>query len=428
MKLLAKTSLYLLLAALPVAIGGAFLFYSLIHRAILQEVDELLVSQLRQTEQQMQQRPPMPGAVGDWDNNPQIEAKPSAFRLQPTFSDTTEIDLREQEPVSVRLLRASVRAGGATYQVTIRQAYAEFDEIARALSVGVIVCFLSLVGVLLGLDVLIARRVWQPFYQIIDQLRSYRLDGTETAPFPTSQVPEFALLSQSLHEMTHNLRQQYQLQKQFTENASHEMQTPLAIASAELELLSQSAQLSETNWERMQRATDAIRRLSQQNRSLLLLARIENKQFGQRQPVDLSQLVHKLLSIYADFAVHKNLRFDSELSPDCLIDLNPQLAEVLLTNLIKNTIRHSRRASRIRVELTSLYFRITNSGDPLPFPAEHLFERFRRNPAQSDSTGLGLALVKQIADAYAMPLTHAYDSVKQTHTFTVTFRPTPELL
>lgn len=421
MKLLHKTTLYLLLAALPISLGGVFLLNTFIHRNIRHEIDEVLASEFVQVKEQLRLHPPDAADLPGWAPNIRIMLTTSSVQLAPAYTDTIAYIPGEKKREHVRMLRSTYAFGGRSYVVTLQQSYLEFDEIARALSVGIIVCFLVVVLLLVGADVLVTRRIWQPFYNIIDELKQYRLDQPKEAEFPVSNIAEFTLLSQSLDEMSRRTRHQYAQQKQFTDNASHEMQTPLSVLSFELDLLQQSERLDESDLDRIQRAQQEIRRLSAMNQSLLLLAKIDNHQFAHNESVNIGKLVTQLLDNYSDFATHRGLTITRLINEGPSRLLNRQLAEVLFSNLIKNAIRHGDAKSSVFVHVGSSSFIITNEGDPLPFPKEQIFGRFVRNQALPQSTGLGLALVKEIAEQYSMTVHYTYVSGMRRHMLQIDF-------
>lgn len=446
MSLFQKTSRYLLLTASVTTLIGAVVFYVLIHWKIRHEVDEILMSQVKQTQQRLE-RQPLP-RVSDLDDNPHIER--TTTPLPREFSDVTWLDsLNHNKPMPIRQVHATISVRGKIYLVTVRQPYDEFNELAREVSIGVIIGFMALMALSVVIGLGLSQRLWEPFYVTINQLGNFRLDQATEPVFPESRVREFGLLNRSLGELTQKLRRQFLLQKQFTENASHELQTPLAVASAELELLMQSDHLTETDHDHLQRATNALGRLSQLNRSLLLLTQVENNQFANAESIDLSALLHQFADEYDPFFQHKNMLVSRQISPGVRLRMNRQLASVLLSNLLKNAARHgsvqhgsvrhgSVRQVRIQYELAgqdqreqesgmpSITIQLTvdaltiqNTGAPLPFPTSQLFNRFVKDPARSDSTGLGLALVKQICDRYGLPVTYSYDMAHGLHSFTV---------
>lgn len=421
MSLFSQTARYLLLTAFAIALVGAVGFYTLIHQKIRHEVDEILTSQVKQTALRLQKL--SVNNVSDWDNNPRIERVMTSIR--PTFTDITVRDsLGSNEPIPIRQLQATVSAKGQIYLITVQLPYYEFNELTREMSVGVIVGFLLLMALSVTIGLGLSRRLWRPFYSTIDQLGSFRLDEASGYAFPESSIKEFRLLGRSLNELTQKLGRQFSLQKQFTENASHELQTPLAVASAELELLLQSEHLTEADHTHLQHITDALGRMSQLNRSLLLLTQVENDQFARDDVLDLSELLNSYTDEYESFFEHKNMTVRRNIAPDVHLPMNRQLAIVLLTNLLKNAARHGGARHKINegfvsIELTADALTIQNTGNPLPFADNLLFNRFVKDPARPDSTGLGLALVRQICDRYRLPLTYQYDADQGNHSFQV---------
>ncbi|SFE65991.1 sensor histidine kinase [Spirosoma endophyticum] len=422
MKLVQKTTRYIFLALLPIALGGVFLLDYFIHQTISDEIDELLHREYEQVKLKLRQHPPEATTLRNWDHNLQITIATTPGSLSsPILADSTFVDPLDNELVRVRKLLATYSVKQHHYVITLHQPYLEFDEIAHILSMGIIICFLALVSFLLLFEAAIFQRIWRPFYAIIDQLKMYRIDQSESVTFPVSDVDEFALLSQSLEKMIRRAGYQYRQQKQFADNASHEMQTPLSILSFELDLLQQSSQLTEADLHRIQRSQHTIKRLSSMNQSLLLLTKIDNQQFIQNESINISEITNQLIENYADYAAHKGMILNRIIKDGPYRPMNRQLAFVLFSNLIKNAIRHGSPNTSILIQVTSHSFIITNQGDPLPFPEEEIFQRFVRNQALPQSTGLGLALVKEIADQYGMSVYYAYASSIRRHIVEVKF-------
>ncbi|GAB3943872.1 hypothetical protein GCM10028805_10720 [Spirosoma harenae] len=420
MSLLNQTARYLLFTALAIALIGSAGFYILIHKTIQHEVDEILMSQVEQVEQRLKTLPSGVPLHADLDDNPHVERINSIGKTHPDFSDhLLPNPLKQGGLAPFRQVKAIVFVSGQKYQVTVRQAYYEFDELARLMSVGIIWGFLVLMALSVVVGLGLARRLWRPFYATIGQLGEFRLDQAVNSSFPESRIREFSLLSQSLQELTQKLRRQFFLQKQFTENASHELQTPLAVATTELDFLLQSTHLTETDYTHLQRATDALSRLSQLNRSLLLLTQVENNQFIDDELLNLSDLLIQYIQDYEPFFVHKGMVVEQAITPNVQTQMNRQLADVLVTNLLKNAVRHGSTNGIVRIELTTDALTIQNTGNPLPFSDSQLFNRFIKDPSRPDSTGLGLALVKQICDRYGLSVVYSYNSEKREHSFQI---------
>lgn len=421
MSLLRKTLLYLLLVMLPVAIGGGWLFDTLIRRGIYYEIDEQLSSDLAYINRQLIRQQVAIGKDRHLLNNPHIEPIPGGRVMAPVYSDTTGYDWREHNPVPVRQLKATVAVNGRNYLVVVKQAMGEFDEIARLLSVVVSGGFILLLGLLVLLNSRVSRRLWTPFFTLIEQLRAFRLDAPEPVRFSGSSVAEFNHLSATLNDMGYNLQQQYQLQKAFTEHAAHELQTPLAIITTDLDRLLGTEPLTEEQVTLMESAQSSVRRLVHLNKSLLLLTKVENQQFADLETVNLSNLAEQQCRLFAPYAAHRGLDWQFTIAPDVTRSLNPYLADVMFSNLLKNAMVHAAAHSTVRITLTNSSFITRNAGLPLPFPEDQLFGRFIKNPARPDSTGLGLAIAGQVARRYGMQLDYNYQTDIQLHVFTLNY-------
>ena len=421
MSLLTRTALSLLIGALLIASIGAVGLRYFVHRQIREELDDQLRHEWRRMAANLARQPEPLTTLIDVSAHWQAAPVPPTLTLNEVYADTLEPDLAENghERIPVRLLKQTATVAGQRYLFTLRQPYEEFEEIAGGVTLAVVSCFLSLVVLLVLAQLVQYRRIWQPFYAIIEQLRTYRLDQSSPEPFPGSHIREFNRLSTTLNQMAGSIRQQYHLQKQFTENAAHELQTPLAIATTELEQLEQSEQLTETDWHHLDRATRALSRLTNLSRSLLLLTKIETNQYAEDETVDLTVLLGQLLATYDDFAQHKAMSINPCLTPAVHVQMNRQLAEVMVVNLLKNAIQHGQSGQPVQIVLTPAELVFTNAGNPLPFPTDQLFDRFVKNPARPDSTGLGLALIKQIADRYGIGVEYAYTEAQ--HAFTIKF-------
>ena len=419
MKLLSKTAIYLCLASLPIAILGVLTLNWFIHKSTIHEIDEILISHFKKVEKKLKNTSNQAFIFQDLDDNPHLQLVPFSVEINPVFSDSTELDLRENEQIKIRILKATVSNKNQNYLVTVTQSYEEFEEISTKLSWGLGLYFLGFLLLLLLINFLVYRQLWKPFYEIINHLRNYQLNNSTPDIFKYESTEEFNLLSQTLHQMTERIRKQFTLQKEFTENASHEIQTPIAVISAELETLLGSENLPEKEANHIQKSMDSLQKLSQLNKSLLLLTKIENNQFSGTEKVNLNNLIMNLLETYQDFTEHRNIKIYQEIHPDQTLEINPLLAEILVGNLLKNAIRYNQNGGDLTCILKDNQLIISNKGDKLPFPETQLFNRFIKHPKHPESTGLGLAIVKQIAEQYGLKITYKYNEIKQEHTFTV---------
>lgn len=423
MKLLSLTYRYYAGLALGVLVLSVPVFYGILQWLVITDVDEALLAR-RQEIQQLVARQPASALTYLPLTDPNVRLQRVAVCSGPdrfTNKDYYLPLVNELEPH--RELTACLRAGGQTYRLLIRQSLVEEEDFILTIT-GLQTGLLLLL--LLGLGLInrrITRSLWQPFTDALARVRSFRLESDDAPRWTPTRIDEFGELHRALTSLLDRNRRVYASQKQFTENASHEMQTPLAIMSAELEVLSQTDTLPDSALDHVQKAAGAVGRLSHINRALVLLTNIENDQFADVQPVDLGQLTGRLLDWYADFMAHKGLSLRHLTAQGCTVTMNPHLADVLVGNLLKNAIRHNRPGGTLTCTVSRGVLCVENTGDPLPFPATQLFDRFVKNPALPEATGLGLAIVRQIADRYQLPLHYHFDADRSVHRFTLQLAP-----
>lgn len=288
---------------------------------------------------------------------------------------------------------------------------------------GIFSSFSLVIGLLiftfLVVNLWLSNKLWKPFFKTLSILRNYEIKKHENLEFDRINTTEFNKLNHVLSEMTSKIRSDFLQQKEFSENASHEMQTPLAIIKANLSLLMQSANLQEEEMSYLQAIEGTLKRLSALNKSLLLLTKIENNQFQNNQIIDLNEAISQVLDFYHDGIQNKNIQLNTTLESNQKLEINPILIQVLLSNLIQNAIRHNQKGGKIIVTSKGNRLTVANSGEPLSILKEDLFIRFKKNNNSNDSLGLGLSIVKSIVTFYNYSIDYRY--VDHLHTFTVHF-------
>jgi signal transduction histidine kinase len=210
----------------------------------------------------------------------------------------------------------------------------------------------------------------------------------------------------------------YLSQKEFTENASHELQTPLAICRSKLELLIQTTGITNEQAELISSLMDATNRIVRLNKNLLLLSKIENRQFILRQEILISSSVEQSIKLYHQKALEKEIKIKAIINSESQITANPILLETLLNNLISNAIRHSQSQKEITIRIKSQSLVISNPGNKLRNPNK-IFQRFNKESVSSQGSGLGLAIVKKICDVECIDIYYHYSEGQ--HHFQIDF-------
>jgi signal transduction histidine kinase len=332
---------------------------------------------------------------------------------------TAYYDTLEQELEPYRELATGMSINGRPRLVLIGTNLVESkDLVLSILKIQAALLVPLLLGFLL-INRRIAKTIWSPFYRTVGQLKLFNVEKDKTLDLPATNIREFQDLNAAITQLVARNRAVYLSQKQFTENAAHEMQTPLAILNGKLEMLLQTSGLSESQALLLNEALEGTYRLAKLNKGLLLLAKIENQQFPATQMLDLRAITAQLIGQYQESMSAKNLTVTQDLGP-LAVKANRELIEILLTNLLSNAIRHNIPQGSLHLVLKAQQLVIINTGKALPLPPEKIFERFQKDPANPQSHGLGLAIAKKICDLNNFPIHYSCPAGR--HQITITFK------
>lgn len=288
---------------------------------------------------------------------------------------------------------------GNPKRLEIRASIVEEDEFAQNLLLALLMLYIIIVTSIIIINNVVLRKTWRPFYQTLSNLSKYEFDKKYNPISIPTDIYEFKLLNAEIDKMIERNRQTFEHQKQFIENAAHELQTPLAVAINKLEMLIEDENLGEVKLRELTDIRQTLQRLVTLNRSLLVLSRIENNQFLDKQWVDFNQIIQTIAEDFSDMFEFKNIRFDLENNGIFKTEINPNLAYILNSNLFRNAIKYNKNGGNIRVITTENAFLIQNSSSvEKPLDKELIFNRFYKTEQDSTSTGLGLSIVKTIID------------------------------
>ena len=348
-----------------------------------------------------------------------IHIKPSGEQLIPKRYETVILyDSAQHEQKPFRQLSSSVDIKGKSYILTVRMSLVDNNELVIAIgSVQVAISILLAIGLLL-LNRSLSKKLWKPFYKTLDQLKAYELDKNESIPVERSDVVEFDDLNKTVSSLTKRNREVYLQQKEFIENASHELQTPIAIFQSKLDELMQSPSLARREAQAIMELEATAQRMARLNKNLLLLSKIENEQFLNTEDIDLSEIINYQISVLKPLAELENINIVTSIK-SLHLKTNPTLIEVLLTNLFHNAIRYSPKNEDITISLNDHTLIVSNKGKPLKMEVSKMTDRFAKESTDPGSTGLGLAIVRKICDRYFYDLEYAY--ANHSHNFTINF-------
>ncbi|SKB45120.1 sensor histidine kinase [Daejeonella lutea] len=418
MKLLNYTSGYFLIVLMVIIPIWAGLFYY----AMLDEVYDSMDDGLDNQRQLIISKAALDTAIlthKDFEegNYAVMPVSPNAARKHTDlYIDTMMYMQNEKDFEPVRMLQTVFRKGEDYYQMRVITSMVEEDDLVSELGYSLMWLYFGLVATILVLNNFLLKNIWKPFYRLIRQLQTFKLTNIQQIKMSQTRVDEFNLMQNTVQLFLDNTVSVYNQQKQFIENASHELQTPLAIAINKLELLAEHNSLGDAQAELLETALDNLERLKRLNQSLLLLSKIENDQFEDVREVNVNLLINKLKDDFSDQIDFYKLVFTFSEQSQCIWRMNPDLADIMFSNLIKNAIKHTPQGGIISIKIKSSSISFENEGSAA-LDESLLFQRFHKISKSESSTGLGLAIAKAIAKVSLLSLNYRYEGK---HIFTVT--------
>jgi signal transduction histidine kinase len=336
----------------------------------------------------------------------------------PTLTTTYSFSKIKNDDIPYRQLSQVVSISGNHYQIYIRQSQEQKAALESDVTWIMLFVLAGLFAATLIFNWAISKRLWKPFRNSLSKIRSAELQKMEAMHFETTNTEEFNELNASLNYMTGKIYKDYVNMKEFTENAAHEMQTPVAVVLSKLELLLQDNNLKDEQVDSILQSVTALRRLSKLNEGLLLLAKIENNQYETTEKISLVDITKKYLNLFNEFIKEKQLTVQTTFDGEFMVSLHPILAGSLISNLLGNAIKYNYNAGLIEISISENRFHISNTSFLEPIPSEKLFQRLKSSKDNLESSnGLGLAIVKKIADVNGLKIT--YHAEKGLHTFDI---------
>ncbi|OBW40245.1 putative sensor histidine kinase TcrY [Chryseobacterium sp. MOF25P] len=346
-----------------------------------------------------------------------------ALSFKDTYEDTEiyaqDADDEAPELEPVRILTTVFEQNGSFYQLKIFNNMVEEDDLVKELLWDAAGLYILLIFSILLINNFVLKRLWKPFYELLDELKNYRLGISKSLPNVETKTKEFSDLQDAVTTLLQYSEKSYEQQKEFIGNASHELQTPLAIAISKLELLIEKENFTEDQAEKIAEIMEIIERLVRLNKSLLLLTKIENKQFFDNQEIKVNDIVEKNIEDLSDIAEFKEVEIIFSENSELLVKADAALLNIIVSNLLRNAIFHNTKPGKVEVKIDAKKLSVLNTGTDHSLNHEKIFTRFQKSEQHQSGSGLGLAIVKAIAELY--DFTVSYDFKNGMHEFSVNF-------
>ncbi|MCO6491021.1 MAG: HAMP domain-containing histidine kinase [Phaeodactylibacter sp.] len=396
MKLIKRTYFLTALWLLPVMfIGSIFCFY-MIEYIAYEETDEFLTYEMERLLDYHKTNGNLP------DYHKVSNVIPGLRYEKPVFRDTLLLETGDNEMVPYRMLYFTIQHKERDFTIVLSHLLLGKDDVAQGTAL-IIFGLMFLVSAFLVLIVnQVTRKIWAPFYQTLNQLTQFKI-GNPLPQFPKTTIEEFETLNATLATLLKKITNDYQHNKEFNENASHELQTHLAIIRSNTEKLLNNIPESARNVNELQTIYSASTRLSQVQRSLLLLSKISNGEYSKDVNVDMRQMLFQSLSTFSETIELRGITIKKDIQP-CEIYMDAGLAEILLSNLVKNAVKHNIQDGFISIKLTASALEVENSGLTVQGDPERMLRRFAKG--NNGNSGIGLAIVDQICELYGFCLSY----------------------
>lgn len=417
MKLAAKYNRVTLIASIIVFVFTGVIYYSVIHYILTDQLDRDLAIEEDEIATYVKTYGKLPQAGSFKEQKVSYHRIDHDRDFERRYFYNDYFNESEQRIEPGRSLIRTIKVDGKLYSVTVTKSRVQAEDLVRIIFLITLSITIVLLITLLLINRFVLNNIWKPFYGILSQMKAFNLADKNDIQIEPTKIDEFTELNAAVASMSLRVKQDYRELKSFTDNASHEMMTPLAVINSKLDTLIQTETFSDSQGELIEDIYVAVGKLSRLNQSLLMLAKIENNLIGDQETIDLDELIRQKTRQFQELLQSQDINLKTELAGK-QINMNKHLADMLINNLLSNAIRHNYKGGEIYIHLNEKELTISNTGSDDELIASKVFERFYKNAA-SEGMGLGLAISNQICNLYHFKLNYTYQDAR--HTFKVSF-------
>lgn len=419
MKLISRFLLvYLVVTIFVLGIAG-YISYFIIKDEVDRELKWRFLDRVERITYLLEQGESFGTQLGDQeDDNLVVSQLPNQIEASVAVRDTLVWNehLQQMEPNLKMVAYRTV--DGNSYRIAMYDNLVESDDITEAITKILLwILGMQVIGAI-GVGFIVSNRLFKPFRDTLDRIKKFNLQDKKPIHTEETKVKEFNDLNHFVEDMTSKAVRDYINLKEFAENASHELQTPLSIAKGKLELLTET-DLSPEQYQYVEATQRSIKKLSRLSESLALLTKIENHEFTNTDEVNFTKIIKESTRSFEEFIDLSGLDVETNLEDNVIVNIHPVLADILWTNLFQNAIKHNVKNGKIRINLVHDQLTISNTGKSLEMEPEELFERFKKADHNTNSIGLGLSIIKRIVDQNNFQI--SYQNSDGWHTIEIKF-------
>ncbi|HRN26145.1 MAG TPA: HAMP domain-containing sensor histidine kinase [Ignavibacteriaceae bacterium] len=402
MKLINKISRYFFLSSIVVFIIISIGLYLIIQYAFIDETDEQLLNISKKVIQELQ-------------NGKAVSFAPF---VEITSVNTNEVMANEFKSVLIksededgepfRELTSFVVVKGNQYKIITRISLLEKDDLILSISLVTIATVFIFFLFLYILNKTISQNILKDFYSTINKLEKFSVKSDMEFSLTKSDINEFEQLNKSILNLTEKAKKEYHGLKEFSEELNHEIQTPIAVVKSKLENILQNSSLNEQSISGLDIAIRNLNKLERINKSILLLNKLEHKGLFDVADINLTKEIKNVIETYKDFISSKSITINLSLKENVVLKANQSLINILLSNLLSNSIKHNFLKGTIIIDLNDTELTFTNTGVKPKYDTQKYFDRFYKESNSPESVGLGLSIVKKICDLYGIEINNNF--------------------
>ena len=408
MKLFTRYNRINLLATVIIFLLSGLAFYFLLKYILIDQVDEDLKIEQHEIQTYAHKYQQLPEIIPVRDQH--ISYMPAEKDGgERRFASMWLKDASEKEPELFRELSFYIEVNKNWYRITVRKSLEGTDNMIHSIVTITLVTILAILLVSFFINRLVLKKLWQPFYDSLSAMKQFELGKNRPPQFPKTSIEEFSIMNETLAQATTRAADDYRYLKEFTENASHELQTPLAIIRSKLDVLIQDEHLSESQSRTVQGAYEAIQKLSRLNQGLLLLAKIENGQYTETSTINVAEKITGKMDQFAELTASKNLQVRLTMDKKVMVQVNPELFDILVNNLLSNAIKYNSEGGTIDIIVEEGLLEISNTAVSEALDDSMLFRRFAKSGSAIEGVGLGLAIIRQAAEVSGFETRYLYE-------------------
>lgn len=398
------------ITVISLTIAGILMYY-LLKKEIIEEMREQLEYQVEEIHQSLES--------GHSVSYPLVEVEKvdNSIAAYTIFRDTLIYDPLQHKTEDYYYLLSLKKNKAGNYKIRVMTTYIGWHEYSYTIFSLLLFTAILLTVLNVVANYFFNKKIWSPFFHNLEKLKNFSVSSDEPISLQSSTVVEFKELQKSLQDLADRSQKEYKALREFTENASHEMQTPLGIIQSKLDRMSQ-VEMSEELADHIVQAKSGVERLKKLNKSLLLLAKLDNNAYPDKTEITLDVLLKKQLELLEELLAGNEITATVNIT-QVKVHANLFLTEAMLSNLLSNAIRYTAPGNTINISLSAGGLQISNPGQKLDFREDFLFQRFRKSPQNIQATGLGFSIVYQICQLNNWKVSYQYREAH--HIFTVLF-------